>query len=113
MKKKNQFAQPSLWGSAAWRMLHCISLTYPEKPSSRDKEDMWRFLTSMGDVLPCRLCRTNYSSYIQKNPFRLDNREELVDWMIDLHNSVNRRLKKKVLSREEAMESIRSLCYRS
>ena len=107
-KKSNPFARPSVWGSSAWRFLHCTCMTYPEKPSPQQKQDMYNFLTSIGPILPCKLCRPKYAEYIASHPFRLSSRRALVNWMIDLHNHINERLHKTVLSREEAMEAISS-----
>lgn len=109
-KKKNVFAQPSTWGASGWRFLHCISLTYPLKPTLYEKEDMWRFLSSVGDVLPCKLCRKNYKTFIRSHPFCLDSRDDLVDWMFRLHNSVNSRLKKKIYTKKEFIDIITREC---
>jgi hypothetical protein len=108
-KKPNPFARPSVWGSSAWRFLHCISMTYPEKPSLQDKQDMAFFLYSIGPILPCKLCRPTYKDYVHTHPFQLSSRRALTRWMIDLHNHVNQRLHKPILTQKEAMDAIHSI----
>ena len=109
-KKKNPFAQPSLWGASTWRMLHCVSMTYPKRPSQKTRDNMEVFLTSLGKILPCRLCACNYQKYVRHHPFNLSGRDGLMRWMIDLHNDVNMRLKKPILSYEEALDKIHQSC---
>lgn len=111
-KKENQHAQPKVWGNHAWSLLHCIIMTYPIRPSPERQKEMETFLISFGKVLPCKLCRKNFENYLAKNPIRLGTRNQLRDWIIDLHNSVNQRLGKRVLSHQEALKAIASICKR-
>lgn len=71
---------------------------------------MHDFLQSLGRVLPCKKCRPNYEKYISDHPFDLRSRDHLVRWMIDLHNDVNKRLGKPILSYEEAHNHIYRYC---
>lgn len=109
-RKKNAFAQPPVWGPSTWRMLHCVSMTYPSRPTRKHKHDMETFLNSLGNILPCRLCGSNYRAYLKDHPADLRSRDALVRWMIDLHNDVNHRLRKPILSVDEALEKIHSCC---
>ena len=101
-----------VWGAAAWRFLHCVTLTYPQRPSWRARQDMKDFLHSLGPILPCRLCRTHYQSFLRQHPVdsALKNRVTLVQWMMDLHNEVNRRLDKPEMSYHDALLQMRSAC---
>lgn len=109
-KKKNKHAQPSVWGSHAWNLLHCIVMTYPKRPNPTRQKEMRDFIHSFGKVLPCRLCRKNFAKYIQEHPVQVGTRIQLRNWIIDLHNSVNKRLGKPILTLEEALESIQRVC---
>lgn len=109
-KKKNPHAQPKVWGSHAWSLLHCIVMTYPLRPTPQKQKEMKEFIYSFGKVLPCKLCRKNFHHYIQKNPVVVDTRAKLRDWVIDLHNSVNQRLGKPVLTHSQALKEIASVC---
>lgn len=81
-----------IWGPPLWLSLHTITFTYAKNrlhATKREKGNMLQFLNSLQFVLPCASCKRNYATYILQNPPRLNNRRELFEWMVDLHNSVN------------------------
>lgn len=91
------------WGPALWRFLHASSFAFPEEPERVRRVQMHEFLRSVGQVLPCQTCREHYNQYIQEH---LDesataNRENLVAWVVELHNAVNRRTGKREWSVDE------------
>ena len=99
---------PKIWGPHAWFFMHSITLGYPDKPTNEDKIWMKQFFESVGHVLPCMKCRNNYREHMNKLP--LDNtvllsRENLVKWLIDVHNEVNIKNSKPVVTHESAIES--------
>ena len=91
------------WGSAGWQFLHSVSFAYPEAPSPDDRQKMLTFLTSVGYVLPCKLCRAHYEAYVRTrlNSTTLDSRETLSRFVVDMHNDVNRRLRKHEVGYEQ------------
>ena len=93
----------NVWGPSAWTFLHTITYNYPENPSDNDKKNYHNFFDSLQHVLPCDKCKGHYKQNIQKYDLNnsLDNREDLVKWLIDLHNDVNRDNGKKVWSYSE------------
>jgi len=97
---------PRIWGPGAWLFLHSISLNYPHDPTERDKEDITNFFTLVGRLLPCFYCRDNYARHIKEFPIQTGSKKDLVYWLIDIHNDVNKELGKPVLSRQEAMDKI-------
>lgn len=86
----------SKWGPAAWRLLHTISFTYSIDPTLEDKENMYVFLNSFSRVLPCKKCRLDFTNYVKDTLNReskhLKSRENLIDYITDAHNHVNRKL---------------------
>jgi hypothetical protein len=50
----------TVWGPALWFALHCISLNFPVKPTPEDKRNYRVFFESLGNVLPCGVCRSNF-----------------------------------------------------
>lgn len=98
---------PIYWGPAGWHFMHAITLTYPEVPSDQDKERYRIFYESVGTVLPCPACRRHYQENLKKLPIRLETRGDLFKWLVDVHNEVNKKNKKKVLSYDEAFEAIK------
>lgn len=95
---------PSIWGPHAWFFLHTISFNYPIKPKECDKKRFKRFFMALKDVIPCKACRDNYNIHLREFPIKLDSREGLVKWLIDVHNSVNGKTNKKTYSYDEVIK---------
>ena len=96
---------PQLWGPQLWYVLHIITMTYPKEPSEYSKRAYHDFFNNLKDVLPCDICKKHYSKFIIEYPVtpHLDSRENLVKWLIQIHNFVNLELGKPVLSVEEVV----------
>lgn len=90
----------NIWGPPAWTFLHTVTYNYPENPTEDDKRNFYNFFDSLQNVLPCEKCKGHYKQNIQKYDLKksLGSREDLVKWLIDLHNDVNRDNGKKVWS---------------
>jgi len=85
--------KPAIWGPHAWIFLHDITFDYPIKPTDTDKSDMKNFIYALANVLPCRSCRANFKLHLTELPLTdevLSTRANLVKWMIDIHNRVNK-----------------------
>ena len=93
----------NVWGPSAWTFLHTITYNYPENPTDNDKKNYHNFFMNLQHVLPCKKCQAHYTENIQKYDLNnsLDNRDDLVKWLIDLHNDVNRDNGKRVWSYSE------------
>jgi len=88
----------SVWGPAAWHLLHTISFNYPVRPTPRDKRNYRNFVISFGKVLPCGKCRDNFKQMLKRMPVTnavLASRECFSKYVYRLHNDVNARLQKK------------------
>lgn len=96
--------EPNIWGPGAWTFLHSITFQYPEVPSDVDKQKYYTFFNSLKNVLPCPICREHYTNNLEKLPLRLDNRNNLIEWLIDIHNEVNYLNNKKIYSYDEVYE---------
>lgn len=97
----NNGIKPELWGPGMWHNLHMIASTYPVKPTKQDKEQYFNFIVSLGNILPCGECRDNFKHEIIKLDFgmnSLSNQESFFKFVFNLHNSVNKRLKKPVIT---------------
>ena len=60
--------------------------------------------TVIGDVLPCNDCRKHYKEMIKDNPPVLVDRNSIFKWTVDIHNKVNTRLNKKIITLKEAYD---------
>ena len=94
--------EPKNWGKFGWGFMHNIALGYPEDLTYMKKEQYRKFFEVIGDVLPCLDCQEHYKDMVINNPPILVNKDTLFKWTVDIHNKVNERLKKKIVSYEEA-----------
>lgn len=98
---------PNEWGPSAWRFMHYITMAYPDNPTTIDKQNMKTFFSSIGSILPCEKCRINFAKHTSVYPLNdyvLNSRFDLVNWLIDVHNEVNKMNGKKVLSYDEVIQ---------
>ncbi len=100
---------PEVWGSYAWRFLHCVTIEYPTNPTRDDMENFRTFFDSLKYVLPCEKCRKNFAKHMKKYPLTdevLSTKKNLIRWCIDLHNVVNYDTGKKMLSYSETIHDL-------
>ena len=107
----------SVWGPSLWHFLHTMSFNYPVKPTNQDKTNYKRFIMSLKSVLPCKYCRINFRKNLQQLPLTdkaLQNRSCFSKWMFNMHELVNKMLKKKsglkYCDIRERYEHFRSRC---
>jgi hypothetical protein len=97
---------PNLWGPHGWKFLHYVTLGYPMNPTENDKQNYKMFFSSLQSVLPCSKCSENFKQNLKDYPIEpaLENRDSLIKWFIDIHNSVNNELNKPELEYEKAIQ---------
>lgn len=102
---------PKIWGPHQWFMMHIISFTYPEEPSPYDKRVYNDYFASLKNVLPCDACKKHYNTYFMQHPIgpHLDRRKDLIQWVIDIHNFVNKKTGKQELTYDEVMYIYKNL----
>lgn len=102
---------PEIWGPGAWLFLHTITLNYPTNPTFEDKENYKNFFISLKNVIPCKNCAKHYSENLNNFPIddSLNSKEDLVKWLIDNHNKVNVKNKKREYSYDEVIEKYNKL----
>jgi len=87
--------EPKIWGKSIWETLHYVSMDYPEIPSPLEIARFFAFFESLMTVLPCETCREHYEAYWKAHPIaNALTTGTLKQWVLDLHNAVNRRLGK-------------------
>lgn len=99
---------PKIWGPPTWFFLHSVTLGYPVKPTDIDKQNIKEFFESVGKILPCGKCKDNYKKHLSKLPLNetvLSSRDNLVKWLIDVHNEVNIATNKSILNYDQAIEN--------
>ncbi len=90
---------PNLWGPHLWKFMHLFTLSYPNEPTEDEKDTAYNFFTSIQTVLPCEKCRYNFKNHLETLTEEvLDSNENLVKWLFDIHNEVNKSTGKPIFS---------------
>lgn len=97
------------WGPSMWKTLHSITFGYPDKPAQACKTAYQDFFMSLKTVMPCSSCRSHYRKIIDAPKCKLSkrvfrDRTTLTRWLVRLHNTVNRKVKKPCLSYKKVSE---------
>lgn len=92
------------WGPRQWYWYHRMSYNAPEKCSLPVQKDYLESLVLMTKLLPCMDCYDHFNKICQNKKIDFNTRENMIDWFIDVHNQVNKRLGKPNFSRENANE---------
>jgi hypothetical protein len=98
---------PAIWGPDAWTFLHSITLKYPDNPSVADKINYKHFFELLQYILPCDSCCYHYKQNLLKHPLTdtvMSGRQELIKWLIDIHNEVNKANNKPILSYTQVLD---------
>ena len=109
----------TVWGPAMWHFLHTMSFNYPEHPTSEQQTQYGNFMRTLTHILPCRFCRENLDKNYTKMPPEkaLKNRSTFSKYVYDLHERVNKMLKKKsgltFQTVRDRYEHFRARCTRS
>lgn len=101
----------NIWGPKAWFFLHTITFNYPDNPSNNDKKNYKNFFESLQFTLPCKVCKEHYINHIKDYPIDnyLDTKETLVNWLIIIHNEVNKILNKPILDYKQVIEQYNNI----
>uniref|UniRef100_A0A6C0EVV0 thiol oxidase n=1 Tax=viral metagenome TaxID=1070528 RepID=A0A6C0EVV0_9ZZZZ len=107
----------TVWGPAAWHLLHTISFNYPTNPTHENKKQYKEYVESLKNVLPCKYCRMNLENNLKTHPLQMchmKNRETFSKYIYNLHEIVNKMLGKKsglsYCDVRERYEHFRSRC---
>tara|TARA_B110000444_G_scaffold261027_1_gene310576 strand:- start:1185 stop:1628 length:444 start_codon:yes stop_codon:yes gene_type:complete len=93
---------PNVWGPPLWDILHFLTFKYNSK---EDKELYLKLFSEyVLTLIPCPPCERHYERRLVKIPIDLRSREKLSRWLVNLHNDVNKELKKPTMSYEKVVE---------
>jgi len=92
---------PLVFGAPTWHYLHLWTLRYSVAPSQAEQESAVKTLETAFENLGCFICTTHSFEYARENPVCLSSRMDLVWWMFDFHNNVNKRLNKPEITRAD------------
>ena len=104
--------KPKIWGKHFWYTIHLAALGYPANPTFEEKMAYKDFYTSIGKVLPCKKCTLNFARHMADMNLdaHLHSKEQLFNWTVYFHNTVNKEIGKPQWNTEYAMSFYKSFC---
>ena len=91
-------------GHISWEVLHTFAASYPTKPTKEDQKQFKNLISAFTHLYPCPDCRKSFKLLISENPVKTGNREEVVNYICDIHNLVNKKLGKEIFDCKKAMD---------
>jgi len=87
--------KPKFWGPSAWNFIHSVCYAAPDVLSPSDIQSYKAFFYSLPNILPCLACQQHFKDTLESVPMQFRTRDELFEWSVKIHNSVNSLLGKK------------------
>ncbi|KAF9268503.1 hypothetical protein L218DRAFT_983934 [Marasmius fiardii PR-910] len=81
-------------GRATWKLLHTMTLRYPENPTEDQRSALDSYFHLFSRLYPCGECAAEFQALLENYPPQTSNRRSAALWLCVLHNKVNERLKK-------------------
>lgn len=103
---------PQVWGPPLWNFLHILSFSYPENPTLEEQQDMRNFFLSLHKVLCCKPCKFSFGEKLNRTEFNdaLESRKNLKEWLLKIHNEVNKSNNKPMYTMHQLEKDIHSKC---
>ncbi|KZV61944.1 hypothetical protein PENSPDRAFT_746089 [Peniophora sp. CONT] len=81
-------------GRATWKLLHTMTLRYPEAPTDDERIALDSYFHLFSRLYPCGECAAEFQQLLKKYPPQTSSRRSASLWLCAVHNRVNERLKK-------------------
>ena len=86
------------WGNITWKFLHTVIEKIKDDEYNNEKEKLLYFVKKICDNLPCPDCRLHANTFMKGVKItHVNTKEEFKYLLFNLHNEVNKRLKKDIL----------------
>ena len=86
------------WGPYAWYLFHILSLTWEK----RNEQNYIYFFKLISKTIPCEICYINFNEKIKLKNYKIENncseKVRFIEWLVNLHNMVNKKNKKKYIN---------------
>jgi len=69
---------------------------FPDKPSDDDRLALKTYIQLFARLYPCGDCASHFQKIIKKYPPQTSSRSAAAGWACEMHNIVNKRLKKDI-----------------
>jgi len=85
------------WSIPTWYMFHGVAEKININFFNRERETILKFFLLVCSSLPCPICQHSATLYLKKEKFEqvVKTKEDLINFLYDMHNWVNKKLNKK------------------
>ena len=87
-------------GVSTWALLHSVAAIYPNHPNETERESLKDFFDGLMYFYPSK--SKIMKEILKEHPLEYSNREELIYYMCEIHNILNKKLGKKKFICKEA-----------
>ncbi|KIK61164.1 hypothetical protein GYMLUDRAFT_43244 [Collybiopsis luxurians FD-317 M1] len=94
MEKLGNATAKAALGRATWKLLHTMTLRYPENPTNDEREALDSYFHLFSRLYPCGECASEFQALLKKFPPQTSSRRAASLWLCAVHNEVNHRLGK-------------------
>ncbi|KAH9966280.1 ERV/ALR sulfhydryl oxidase domain-containing protein [Russula compacta] len=96
MSKLGNETTKAALGRAAWKLLHTMTIRYPEHPTDDEREALSSYLHLTSRLYPCGECAAEFQQLLELYPPQTSSRLSASAWLCFIHNKVNERLNKPI-----------------
>jgi len=98
--KHNLQLDPDIWGPHFWFFLHTIAISYPHNPNAVTKKKYYELIQNLPLFIPVEKIGNDFNKLLDDYPVTayLDSRESFVKWMHFIHNKINKKLEKPMIT---------------
>tara|TARA_Y100000389_G_scaffold44237_1_gene38944 strand:+ start:6391 stop:6849 length:459 start_codon:yes stop_codon:yes gene_type:complete len=90
------------WGNISWILMHSLAQKVTENKFVNCKEILIRIIFDICNNLPCPDCREHAIKLLKSsNIHKISNKKQLISFLCEFHNIVNKKLKKPTKNIEE------------
>ena len=94
-----------IWATPVWNFFHTFAEKIDEKFYEKNSITCYKIIKLICYILPCSYCKRHASTYINKiNPHTLKKKEDFRQMLFIFHNSVNKRIRKKLFLKEKLIK---------
>ena len=87
-------------GISTWALLHSVAAIYPNNPNKTEQQSLKDFFDGLMYFYPSK--SELMKEILKEHPLEYSNREELIYYICQIHNILNKKLGKKKFSCKEA-----------
>ena len=90
------------WGNISWILMHSLAQKVTENKFVNCKEILIKIIFDICNNLPCPDCREHANKLLKtSNINKISNKKQLISFLCEFHNIVNKKLKKPTKNIEE------------